>query len=155
MFRVVQSSPKAILGHFHHPPEETPVSCIGPSLASTPAPVLVRVLSCLSRVRPFATPWTVARQAPLSVGFSRQEHCSGLPRPPPGDPPDPGMEPVSPASPAVAAGFFTTVPPGKPTYALANCARLCPALVNGFFSFRDKCFILWQQTCKTLVHLLF
>ena len=38
------------------------------------------------------TPWTVARQAPLSVGFSRQEHWSGLPRPPPGDLPDPGIE---------------------------------------------------------------
>ena len=44
----------------------------------------------------FATPWTVARQAPLSMGFSRQEHWSGLLCPPPGDLPDPGMEPESP-----------------------------------------------------------
>ena len=44
-----------------------------------------------------ATPWTVARQAPLSMGFSRQEYWSGLPGPPPGNPPDPGIEPMSPA----------------------------------------------------------
>ena len=48
-----------------------------------------------------ATPWTVAGQAPLSVGFSRQEHWSGLPFPPPGDLPDPGIEPASPAFPAL------------------------------------------------------
>ena len=45
----------------------------------------------------FATPWTVARQAPLSMGFSRQEYCSGLPFPSPGDLPDPRIKPVSPA----------------------------------------------------------
>ena len=45
----------------------------------------------------FATPWTVAHQAPLSMGFPRQEYWSGLPFPSPGDPPDPGMEPSSPA----------------------------------------------------------
>ena len=48
----------------------------------------------LSHVRLFATPWTVARQAPLSMGFSRQEYWSGLPCPPPGDLPYPGIEPV-------------------------------------------------------------
>ena len=52
----------------------------------------------LSRVRLFATPWTVARQASLSMGFSRQEYWSGLPFPSPGDLPNPGMEPGSPAS---------------------------------------------------------
>ena len=46
---------------------------------------------------------TVARQAPLSVGFSRQEHWSGLPRPPPGDFPGPGIEPMSPAAPELQA----------------------------------------------------
>ena len=51
----------------------------------------------LSRVRLFATPWTVAYQASLSMGFSRQEYWSGLPFPPPGDLPDPGIEPRSPA----------------------------------------------------------
>ena len=54
-----------------------------------------------------ATPWTVARQAPLSVGFSRQEYWSGLPFPPPGDLPDPGIKPASLVSPALAGGFFT------------------------------------------------
>ena len=66
--------------------------------------------SCLTLV----TPWTVACQAPLSMGFSRQEYWSGLPFPPPGDLPDPGMELVSPASPALAGGFFTTELPGNP-----------------------------------------
>ena len=52
--------------------------------------------------------WTVARQAPLSMGFSRQEYWSGLPCPPPGDLPDPGIEPASLKSPALAGVFFTT-----------------------------------------------
>ena len=51
----------------------------------------------LSRVRLFATPWTVAYQGPLSMGFSRQEYWRGLPFPSPGDLPDPGIEPRSPA----------------------------------------------------------
>ena len=54
-------------------------------------------MKLLSRVGLFATPWAVAYQAPLSVGFSRQEYCSGLPFPSPGDLPDPGIEPRSPA----------------------------------------------------------
>ena len=54
-------------------------------------------MKSLSRVRLFATPWTVAYQAPLSMGFPRQEYCSGLPFPSPGDLPDPGVEPRSPA----------------------------------------------------------
>ena len=49
----------------------------------------------LSHVRLFPTLWTVARQAPLSTGFSRQEHWNGLPFPPPGDLPDPEIEPTS------------------------------------------------------------
>ena len=60
----------------------------------------------LSRVRLFATPWTVARQAPLSEGFPRQEHWGGLPFPSAGHLPAPGTEPASPASPALAAGLF-------------------------------------------------
>ena len=58
----------------------------------------------------FATPWTVARQAPLSIGFLRQEYWSVLPFPSPGDILNPGIEP---RSPAFAGGFFTTEPPGK------------------------------------------
>ena len=63
-------------------------------------------------------PWTVDRQAPLSMGFSRQEYWSALPFPPPGDLPDPGIEPKSPAAPALAGGFFTTKPPGKAVHGL-------------------------------------
>ena len=55
----------------------------------------------LSHIRLFAIPWTVAYQAALSIGFSWQENCSGLPCPPPGNLPHPGIEPVSPASPAL------------------------------------------------------
>ena len=61
-------------------------------------------------------PWTVAHQAPLSMGFPRQEYWNGLPFPSPGDLPDPGIEPVSPESPALAGVFFTTEPPGKPSH---------------------------------------
>ena len=66
------------------------------------------MLSRFSRVRLLATLWTVARQAPLSMGFSRQEHWSGLPCSPPGDFPDPGIEPMSLMSPALAGVFFAT-----------------------------------------------
>ena len=62
----------------------------------------------------FANPWTVANQAPLSVGFPSQEFRSGLPFPPPGHLPNSGIKPTSLASPALAGGFFTTKPPGKP-----------------------------------------
>ena len=64
----------------------------------------------LSHVRFFATPWTVARQALLSMGFLRQEYWSGLPFPSPGDPPDPK---VKPKSPTLVGGFFTTELPGS------------------------------------------
>ena len=62
----------------------------------------------------FATPRTVAWQAPLSREFSRQEPRSGLLFPPPGDLPHPGIKPESLSSPALAGRFFTTAPPGKP-----------------------------------------
>ena len=59
----------------------------------------------------FVIPWTVARQAPLSMGFSGQEYWSGLPFPFPGDLLHLGIELASPATPALAGGFFTTEPP--------------------------------------------
>ena len=63
--------------------------------------------STLSCVRLFVTPWTVAHQALLSVGFLMLEYWSRLPFPPPGDLPDPGIEPPSLKSPALSGGFFT------------------------------------------------
>ena len=66
------------------------------------------VLSSFSPTQLFATLWNVAHMAPLSMGFSRQEHWSGLPCPLPGDLPDPGIKPSSLMSPALADGFFTT-----------------------------------------------
>ena len=65
----------------------------------------VCVLSHFSHVQLCVTPWTVARQAPLSMGISRQEYWSGQPCPPPGDLPDPGIEPLSLRSPALVGKF--------------------------------------------------
>ena len=70
----------------------------------------------LSRVRLFATPWTVAYQAPRSMGFSRQGYWSGLLFPSPGDLPNPGIKP---GSPALEAEALTSESPGKP-YIYAN-----------------------------------
>ena len=61
-------------------------------------------------VQLFASPWIVARQAPLSTEISRQEYWNGLPFPPPGDIPDSGIKPMSLESPAMADGFFTWEP---------------------------------------------
>ena len=63
------------------------------------------MLSCFSHVQLFVMLWIVAHQAPLSIGFSRQEYWNGLPYPSPGDLPDPGIEPMSLA---LAGGFFIT-----------------------------------------------
>ena len=68
-------------------------------------------MKSLSRVQLFATPWTVACQAPPSMGFSGQEYWSGLSFPSPGDLPNPETEPMSPE---LEGGFFTSAPPGKP-----------------------------------------
>ena len=73
--------------------------------------VNISSVQSLSRVRLFATPWTVAHQTPLSMGFSRQEYWSGLPCPPPGDLPNPGIKP---RSPSLQADSLPSEPPGKP-----------------------------------------
>ena len=76
--------------------------------------ISLALICCFSRSVPsnsFVNPWTIACQAPLSMGFSRQEYRSGLPFPPPGDHLDPEIELSAPAS---AGGFFTSEPPGKP-----------------------------------------
>jgi len=80
----------------------------------------------LSRVRLFATPWTVAYQASLSMGFSRQEYWSGLPFPSPGDLPDPGIEP---GSPTLEADTLTSEPPGKPTLIAAVPLGYTPLVI--------------------------
>ena len=76
------------------------------------------IISCspLSRVRLFATPWTVAQQTPLSIGFSRQGYWSWLPFPSPGDLPDPGIKP---GSPALQADSVLSESPGKPDFKLS------------------------------------
>ena len=67
----------------------------------------------LNHIQLFSTPWTAACQPPLFIKFSRQEYWSRLPFPPPGDLPNPGIELMSPAFPALADGFFATEPLGK------------------------------------------
>ena len=69
------------------------------------------VLNRFSRVQLYATPWTVTCQAPLSMGFSRQESWSGLPCPPPGDLPNPRVEP---RSPSLQVDSLPSEPPEKP-----------------------------------------
>ena len=95
-----------------HAATKTQCSQVNKYLAIMRKPIeRAQLLSC---VWFFATPWTIACQAPLFMEFSRQEYWSGLPCPPPGDLLDSGIKPVSPPSPALAGGFFTTEPSGKP-----------------------------------------
>ena len=89
-----------------------------------------------SRVRLFATPWTVAHQAPLSMGFSRQEYWSGLPFPSPGDLPNPGIEP---RSPAMQADALTSEPPGKLIWVVISI-KIRPSLWSRTYpSTRSEC----------------
>ena len=83
----------------------------------------------LSHAQLSATPRTIAHQAPLPMEFSKPKQCWGSPYPTPGNPPDPGIEPMSPTSPALAAGFFTTAPPGKPTLSVLFGVMLEKCLV--------------------------
>ena len=92
------------------------------------------LLSCFSSVQLFVTLWTIAHQATLSMGFSRQEYCSGLPFPRPGDLPNLGIELGLPASPASQADSLPTEPPGKPSdhpaAAAAKSFQSCPTLCD-------------------------
>ena len=96
------------------------------------------MISCFSHVPLFATPWTATHQAPLSMGFSRQEYWSSLPCPPPGDLSDPGMEPTSPVSPALPGRFFTT----SATSLINKC------LLNAYWFQALVC--VCTQSCLTL-----
>ena len=107
--------------------------------------MLTKVLSCFSRVRLFVTPWTVSRQAPLSMELSRQEYWSGLPFPCPGDLPHPGTEPMSPA---LQADSLPSEPSGKPTYSLKGHRRtsLGPVIETWCFHHKGWGFIPGQGT---------
>ena len=90
----------------------------------SPCAFLVVVAYSLSHVQLFATPWTVARQAPLSMGFLRQEYWSGLPCPPLGDHLNPGIEPASPGSPALQADSLPLSHHGSPPLCFPASALL-------------------------------
>ena len=94
----------------------------------------------LSHVQLFATPWTVTYETSPSMGFSRQEYWSGLPFPSPGDLPDPGIKP---GSPALQADALTSEPPGKPK----NTGRGCYFLLQGNFLTQglNLCVLHWQE----------
>ena len=89
------------------------------------------MLSHFSPVLLCVTLWTVARQAPLSMGFTRQEYWSGLSYPPPGALPHPGIKPVSPA---LQADSLTTDPPGKPEKMLLVLKLICRLNILGLRS---------------------
>ena len=103
-------------------PLETPKTS---SLSSHLSGAHVHAKLLQSWVQLFVTPWTEACQAPLSMGFSRQQYWSGLPCPPPGELPDPGIKPTSLKSPALADGFFITSTPGKPNLCVNVLQNLC------------------------------
>ena len=84
----------------------------GDSVASSLACMWMIIFSVISQL--LATPWTVSLQSPLSMGFPRQEYCSGLPFPSPEDLPDPGIEPTSPGSLGLQENSLPSEPPGKP-----------------------------------------
>ena len=99
----------------------------------------LRMSMCtLSRVWLFVTPGVIAHQAPLSTGFPRQEYWSGLPFPLPEDLPNPGIEPASPACPALAFENLTTEPPGKP-----HSMKTSPAIFRVDVRIRNAVYSLW------------
>ena len=108
------------------------------------------MLSCLSRVQLFVTPWTAACQAPLSVGFSRQEYWSGQPFPSPGDLPGPGFEPLFLMSPALVGGFFTIEPLGRPLFIYSHAHSVIKTTSSG----RERSSVAASakslQSCPTL-----
>ena len=83
----------------------------------------------LSRIHLFVIPWTVAAKAPLFLGFSMQEYWSGLPFPPPGDLPDPGVEPRSLMSHALQADSLPLELSGKPTKLLWTTQQMLPSFI--------------------------
>ena len=98
--------------------------------------LLLLLLSRFSRVRLFATPWTVAHQAPPSLELSRQKYWSGLPFPSPGDLPNLGIKP---SSPALQADALCYEPPGKPLYPNATLFSHIVGKTRNFFQFTGVC----------------
>ena len=117
--------------------------------------LLLLLLSCFSCVWLSATPWTVAPQAPLSMGFSRQELWSGLPCPLPGNLPDPGIEPTSLKSPALAGGCFITSALGSTLsprlFSLSAFHSLCDQLPLLEWLFHGSCCGFDSCTWKQLI----
>ena len=97
--------------------------------------------SCLT----FATLWTIDSQAPLFMGFSRQEYWSGFSFPSPRDLPNPRIKPLSPASPASAGGFFTTETPGKPLISSHW------VLILAYHLFPSNLPIYWHSLCLNIL----
>ena len=114
IFRVLQPSPQSILEHFSHSLKETLSSSTFPKFSFAIVVCLVTRL-CPTLCDPMGQ--SVAHQAPLSMGFSRQEYYSGLPCLPPGDLPSPGIEP---RSPTLWADSLLSEQPGKPKFPLMN-----------------------------------
>ena len=133
------------------------------------------MLSLFSCVQFCVTPWTIAHQPPLSMGFSRQEYWSGLPFPYPEDLPDPRIEPMSLGSPALACRFFTTstiweapssprLPSYLPTEGVLgkylacgwvnsqNLLALCPGTLSNLGVFlapkQNSCFFATRKPCS-------
>ena len=90
------------------------------------------------------TPWTVAHQAPLCMGFSRQEYWSGLPFPTSGHLPNPEIRPASLMSPALAGGFFTIVLPGKPLLYDVLVSNVNPISLRSRLDICDLSNVLFQ-----------
>ena len=104
------------------------------------------MLSCSVMSDSVATLWTVAPQAPLSMGFPRQEYWSGLSFPPPGELPNPGIKPESPVSPALQVDSLSTEPLGKPQIDLKKKKVqkiIWPSITgkDSFFFFYPTCFL--------------
>ena len=102
------------------------------------------MLSCFSCVQLIVTSWTVAHQAPLCMGFSRQEYWSGLPFPTSGHLPNPEIRPASLMSPALAGGFFTIVLPGKPLLYDVLVSNVNPISLRSRLDICDLSNVLFQ-----------
>ena len=114
------------------------------------------VLSCFSCVQLFVTLWTVALQAPLSMGFSQSKYWSGLPCPSPGDLPNAGIEPMSPvALESLLSEFFTAEPLGKPKSTVVGSHSLLqgifPTQRRNLVSCIVERFFTWQKAEKQIL----